>query len=139
MSEFNKEFCPVCGKPLPLYKQMYCSRACREEAYRERWKKPKKEAVKKKKGLSWDEAFSFQCGWNDALKSVAKFAPTVDAVEVVRCKDCYYCATEKSFDKEYLYCDAFAEHAEGDLIGVSLMVEPNHFCSWGERREDETD
>ena len=55
MSEFNKEFCPVCGKPLPLYKQMYCSRACREEAYRERWKKPKKEAVKKKKGLSWDE------------------------------------------------------------------------------------
>lgn len=63
-------------------------------------------------------------------------APTVDAVEVVRCKDCYYCATEKSFGKEYLYCDAFYEHAEGDLIGASLMVEPNHFCSWGERRED---
>lgn len=63
-------------------------------------------------------------------------APTVDAVEVVRCKDCYYCATEKSFDKEYLYCDAFYEHAEGDLIGVSLMVEPNHYCAWGERRKD---
>lgn len=59
--------------------------------------------------------------------------------EIVKCKDCYYCVTEKSFDKEYLYCDAFYEHAEGDLIGVSLMVEPNHFCSWGERREDETD
>lgn len=64
-------------------------------------------------------------------------APTVDAVEVVRCKDCYYCVTEKSFGKKYLlYCDAFYEHAEGDLIGVSLMVEPNHFCSWGERRKD---
>ena len=52
----------------------------------------------------------------------------LDAVEVVRCRDCYYCFTEKSFDKEYLYCDAFCEHAEGDLIGVSLMVEPNHYC-----------
>lgn len=58
--------------------------------------------------------------------------------EVVRCKDCYYCATEKSFGKEYLYCDAFYEHAEGDLVGVSLMVEPNHFCAWGERRKDDT-
>lgn len=66
-------------------------------------------------------------------------ASDVDVVEVVRCKDCKYCVTEKSFGKEYLYCDAFYEHAEGDLIGVSLMVEPNHFCSWGERREDETD
>ena len=63
-------------------------------------------------------------------------ASDVDVVEVVRCKDCYYCATEKSFGKEYLYCDAFYEHAEGDLIGASLMVEPNHFCAWGERRED---
>ena len=28
------------------------------------------------------------------------------------------------------------EHAEGDLIGVSLEVKPNHFCAWGERRKD---
>ena len=92
-------------------------------------------------GMEKTEAMckAFKCGWNDALASVMDYAPTVDAVEVVRCKDCYYCVTEKSFDKEYLYCDAFYEHAEGDLIGVSLMVEPNHFCSWGERREDETD
>ena len=63
-------------------------------------------------------------------------APTVDAVEVVRCKDCYYCAQEKSFGNINYYCDAFAEHAEGDLIGVSLEVKPNHFCAWGERRKD---
>ena len=60
----------------------------------------------------------------------------VDAVEVVRCKDCYYCATEKSFGKVYHYCEAFEQYAEGDLIGVSLQVNPDHFCSWGERRED---
>lgn len=64
-------------------------------------------------------------------------APTVDAVEVVRCKDCYYCVTEKSFGKVYHYCEAFEQYAEGDLIGVSLQVNPDHFCSWGERREDE--
>ena len=56
--------------------------------------------------------------------------------EVVRCKDCYYCATEKSFGKVYHYCEAFEQYAEGDLIGVSLEVNPDHFCSWGERRKD---
>ena len=64
-------------------------------------------------------------------------ASDVDVVEVVRCKDCYYCAQEKSFGDINYYCDAFAEHAEGDLIGVSLEVKPDHFCSWGERREDD--
>ena len=28
------------------------------------------------------EVFAFQCGWNDALKSVEQFAPTVDAEPV---------------------------------------------------------
>lgn len=28
-----------------------------------------------------EEVFAFQCGWNDALKSVAEFAPTVDPVK----------------------------------------------------------
>ena len=74
--------------------------------------------------------------FNADINEIIITAPTVDAEPVVRCKDCYYCVTEKSFDKEYLYCDAFYEHAEGDLIGVSLMVEPNHFCSWGERKDD---
>lgn len=56
--------------------------------------------------------------------------------KVVRCKDCYYCVEEKSFGKTHYYCDAFFEHADGDLIGVGLEVQPDHFCSWGERRED---
>lgn len=64
--------------------------------------------------------------------------PLLDAVEVVRCKDCYYCVTEKSFGKVYHYCEAFEQYAEGDLIGVSLQVSPDHFCSWGERRKDDT-
>lgn len=65
-----------------------------------------------------------------------KLPPTVDAVEVVRCKDCSYCEKVKQFGKVYHYCEAFEQYAEGDLIGVSLQVNPDHYCSWGERRED---
>lgn len=56
------------------------------------------------------------------------------SAEPVRCKDCYYCVSYNSFDKTYYCCDAFEAHAEGDLIGVSLQVDPNHYCSWAERR-----
>ncbi len=58
------------------------------------------------------------------------------SAEPVRCKDCYYCISYKSFDKTYYLCDAFEAHAEGDLIGVSLQVTPDHYCSWAERRQD---
>ena len=75
----------------------------------------------------------------DALK-IAELGCDVEAIEAlpsaepVRCKDCYYCVSYKSFDKTYYCCDAFEAHAEGDLIGVSLQVDPNHYCSWAERR-----
>ena len=54
-------------------------------------------------------------------------APTVDAVEVVRCKDC-----EFSIPSEY------SEHA---LKCTHWMMDcnKNGFCSYGERRRDETD
>lgn len=45
-------------------------------------------------------------------------APTVDAVEVVRCKDCKY--------KQGSACDYSA-----------VWVRPNGFCQWGERKEDD--
>ena len=44
--------------------------------------------------------------------------PTVDAVKVVRCKDCKY--------KKGSVCDYSA-----------VYVRPNGYCQWGERREDE--
>ena len=44
-------------------------------------------------------------------------APTVDAVEVVRCKDC--------------------EYKDGDACDYSAVyVHPNGFCNWGKRREE---
>lgn len=47
-------------------------------------------------------------------------APTVDAVEVVRCKDCMY--------RYGNVCDYSA-----------VYVRPHGYCQWGRRKEDETD
>lgn len=75
-----------------------------------------------------EEVFAFKCGWNDALKSVIQFAPTVDAVSVVRCKDCKYywknCPTDKTLTS---------------TLNAVCLASPKDdaFCSEGERKEDE--
>ena len=48
-------------------------------------------------------------------------APTVDAVEVVRCKDCKY----------LMFSDCYGECGQGHM-GI---VSPYDFCSYGERKE----
>ena len=49
--------------------------------------------------------------------------PTVDAVPVVRCRDCKYC------DPENYHCD----HPMG--TAAPLRRKPDDFCSYGERKE----
>lgn len=49
--------------------------------------------------------------------------PTVDAVDVVRCKDCMY--LEPSLNSDWSWCCYFDSGVRGD-----------DFCSHGERRED---
>lgn len=63
-------------------------------------------------------------GWNQAIKILQK-APTVDAVEVVRCKYCKWYVEDRAFPP---FCD-------NPICG---MQHPNDktFCSYGERRED---
>lgn len=62
-------------------------------------------------------------GWNCAVE-IVRNAPSVDAEEVVRCKDCV------SGHKQ-LY---------GDLFRCNVMgcggLKPDDFCSYGERKED---
>ena len=54
-------------------------------------------------------------------------APTADVVEVVRCRDCKWCDVE-NWGGEILYgCDCSA--------GLN-DVEPDGFCSYGERKND---
>ena len=67
-------------------------------------------------------------GWNGLVRLLEK-APTVDAVPVVRCKDCKW----------------FADNNDGDWFGCWLFQtiqiipedapKPDDFCSYGERKD----
>lgn len=59
-------------------------------------------------------------------KEIIKNAPTVDAVEVVRCRECKHYATA-DFDGDIL-CGC-------TLHSAMLDITPDSFCSYGERKE----
>jgi hypothetical protein len=62
------------------------------------------------------------------IRRVLRQVPEVDAVEVVRCKDCkrrYY-----NEDREVYCCEAWAD-------GYDTEVRDDCFCSYGERRSDD--
>ena len=64
---------------------------------------------------------------HNALKEAIERVPTVDAVEVVRCKDC-----------KHYYADPWGY---GNCVfegGVSRRTKTSDFCSWGERRKDDS-
>ena len=77
-----------------------------------------------------NEALKKMQNWNtkERLINCVEDAPTVDAVEVVRCKECvssmYFPHTEKCWCK-----------APFGMVG-NTPVDPNGFCSYGERRND---
>lgn len=56
-------------------------------------------------------------------------APTVDAVPVVRCKDCKYGEPNGQYGCKCYHHKLYETHE----------MSPNDFCSHAERREDETD
>lgn len=66
---------------------------------------------------------AYEQGWEDALENL-KNAPTVDAVSVVRCKDCKH-RTESG------NCGHPRHH------GILPSAYPYDFCSYGERKERE--
>lgn len=69
-------------------------------------------------GEFWDEA---------VLASDIKNAHTVDAVEVVRCRDC------KHWHKETLFCDYMPYVEAQDRVNWYA----DDFCSYGERKDNE--
>ena len=62
----------------------------------------------------------------NAVAELADGLTIVDAVEVVRCKDC----------KHYLLPQGFCKHDRHDYQTMSVVQEDDDFCSYGERREE---
>ena len=69
------------------------------------------------------ERFATFCALADAVEEM----PTVDAVEVVRCRECKHC------DPENYHCD----HPMG--TAAPLKRKPDDFCSYGERKDGDSD
>ena len=54
-----------------------------------------------------------------------------DIVKVVRCKDCQYCVKPFLFGKQYYQCEKRFES-----YGIDIFVEPDDYCSYGERKDE---
>jgi hypothetical protein len=74
-------------------------------------------------GLPNSHGMSMRGGINKAFRCMEK-VPTIDAVPVVRCKDCLYWQSGENECEKLEYC-AFHN------IGIG----PHSFCSYGERKE----
>ena len=85
-----------------------------------------------------DRLKAHYCWWSGGTKemtideakktfdTIIDVQPTVDAVEVVRCKDCFICETRQTANYlPFLYCELHDCSVLGDF-----------FCSWGERKDD---
>lgn len=79
-----------------------------------------------------DDIFKFSC--------IANMFPTVDAVEVVRCKECRFAKPyERTDGKTGYYCQ-FCGHSFKYGTNWERLYNPikesDDFCSYGERKED---
>ena len=63
--------------------------------------------------------------------------PTVDTMEVIRCKDCKYFGNIGEIYFDYAYPTCFCKHYKWeDSSGWVAEIKPDDGCSYGERRED---
>ena len=77
--------------------------------------------------------------WNSThVIAALKGLPAVQP-EIIRCKDCAYCDSDVvdapyGMTKKIFWCDRLYAGANENLV-----VDPDDFCSWAERREDAID
>lgn len=80
--------------------------------------------------IAWWEGYSAGVNWG---RNTIADAPTVDAVEVVRCKDCIYyeetVGTDSGKPCGYGSCGCAAQIITG-------IIYDEDFCSYGERKYD---
>ena len=89
-----------------------------------------------RKEFEWLESVVNGCSKAEVRDTIQRIdnAPTVDAVEVVRCKDCKYAENMMPIDNGngYLMGDCTLRK-EDDIIVTAWEDE---FCSYGERRSN---
>lgn len=74
----------------------------------------------------------YKNGWNDALDAATTQAPTVDAVEVIRCKGCMHWFEFEEMDGGYCNHNHFqVKYAE------PTIMQADDYCSYGERKDTE--
>ena len=79
-------------------------------------------------------SFKEKCEWRDnghcSMKVALEALPTVDAIEVVRCKDCKY-----SIDR-YNDGDCYCRHPKYNGEALLYIQEGwTHYCSYAERKD----
>ena len=62
-----------------------------------------------------------------SVRAAISNMPTIDAVPVVRCKECWYYQNAKINKKGFLICPA-----------SGMEITEDDYCSYGERKEDDT-
>lgn len=65
----------------------------------------------------------------DAATEAIKAAPTIDSVPVVRCKDCKNYNQNPYSEQDEKLCMCWSDW---------IPTEPDDFCSYGERKDDDT-
>lgn len=69
----------------------------------------------------------------EPLTCILDQEPSIDAVPVVRCKDCKY---YRNHPNGLCYLHTEPTENERGYSGEAVCVEPDDFCSYGERREE---
>ena len=90
--------------------------------------------------------FEYDLNYGEILTDPRRFAEmvedasTVDAVEVVRCKDCRWARTKDHREPidtpGELICQCFMHHHIPAPWGARLAVKEDDFCSYGERKDN---
>lgn len=69
------------------------------------------------------------------VANILLHAPTVDAVEVVRCRECKHHRDKNEQERKYLAEDILICTSPDATEDCWNAVWPDHFCSYGERKE----
>lgn len=83
--------------------------------------------------LNLDYEVDMADDWKTAheIANVVKYAPTIDAVEVVRCRDCKYQDKGENESEAWNTC--------GLRPWVHVPTSDDHFCASGERKDGDSD